>query len=168
MSKPNFVPDHALTTYLSLYIGDPVHREGVLIKRNFCILQIPQKAQLTLQQEQQTLPNFPSPCGTSHPVYVVPWIVWGVVLDDPIDTRDIEPTSSNVGTEQYARFCIDELEKRVGTFLLLLLALYRQSVNWKLTVCVRRSAREGREPVHRCSSAVPRDISRNYSWRRRR
>lgn len=60
-------------------------------------------------------------------MYVVSWVVWGVVLDNPIYTRDIQPTSRNIGTEQDAGSCIDELEEGVGTFLLFLFALYHRS-----------------------------------------
>lgn len=55
---------------------------------------------------------------------VVARIVWRVVLDDIVDARDIESTSGDVCTQKDPRFSVDELEERVGPFLLFLFALW--------------------------------------------
>lgn len=50
-------------------------------------------------------------------------VIWGVVLDDPVHLRDVQPSSRHVGTQQDARVSVAELEEGGGTFGLLLLSL---------------------------------------------
>lgn len=50
-------------------------------------------------------------------------IIRRIVLDDPVHCRDVQSTRCHVGTEQYARLGIDELEEDRGASLLLLLSV---------------------------------------------
>lgn len=57
---------------------------------------------------------------------VVPWIIWGIVLDDPIHTGYIKATSGNVRTQQSARFCVAKFEECRCPLLLLLFTLRKR------------------------------------------
>lgn len=52
-------------------------------------------------------------------------IIWGVVLHYPIDGGDVQPSSSDVGAQQYPGLGVAELEEGCGPFRLLLLTLRR-------------------------------------------
>lgn len=56
-------------------------------------------------------------------MYIVPWIVWGVILNYPVYSWDIKAPRSNIRAQQNAGLCIDKFKKRVRTFLLFLFAL---------------------------------------------
>lgn len=51
-------------------------------------------------------------------------VVWRVELDDPVDLRDVETAGGNVGAAEDAVVGVAEFEKGVGSFLLLLFALW--------------------------------------------
>lgn len=51
------------------------------------------------------------------------WIIWRVILDNPVNFRNIQSSGSDISAQQYSRFCITELEKCCSTFGLFLLAL---------------------------------------------
>lgn len=51
------------------------------------------------------------------------WIIWGVILDNPVHLRNIQSSGSYISAQQNSRFCITELEKCCSTFCLFLLAL---------------------------------------------
>lgn len=55
-------------------------------------------------------------------------VIWGVVLDDPVHLRDVEPSSCHVSTQQDAGVGVAELEEGGGTFGLLLLALGTRTI----------------------------------------
>jgi hypothetical protein len=54
---------------------------------------------------------------------IIPWVVWRIVLHDPVDARDVEAAGGDVRAEEDARAGVDEFEEGVGAFLLLLFAL---------------------------------------------
>lgn len=56
-------------------------------------------------------------------------VVWGVVLDDPVHLRDVQPSSCHVSTQQDPRVRVAELEEGGGAFGLLLLALRNRGRN---------------------------------------
>jgi hypothetical protein len=56
-------------------------------------------------------------------VDVVPWIIGGVVLDDPVDRGDVKASSCDVGTQEGPGGGIRKLKEGASSALLLLLAL---------------------------------------------
>ncbi len=54
---------------------------------------------------------------------IVAGVIWGIILDDPIDAWDIQSTGCDVRAKQDARVGVAELEERVRAFLLFLFAL---------------------------------------------
>jgi hypothetical protein len=54
---------------------------------------------------------------------IISWIIRRIKLDDPVYPRNIETTSSYVGTQKNTRLCIVELEERIRPFLLFLFSL---------------------------------------------
>jgi hypothetical protein len=50
-------------------------------------------------------------------------IIWGVVLHNPVDLRNIETSGGHIGTQQDALALLAELEERLCPLGLLLLAL---------------------------------------------
>ena len=55
------------------------------------------------------------------------WVIWGIVLDDPIDRRDIQTSSGNIGAEHDSRLSVTELEVRRSSLRLLLFAVNRKN-----------------------------------------
>jgi len=51
-------------------------------------------------------------------------VIWRIDLDDPVDRGDVQTSRRHVRTQQDGLFGVAELEKRLGTFCLLLLSLY--------------------------------------------
>lgn len=114
-------------TYLSLDIGDLVIGERVLVQRDLGDLEEPKEAQLAREEEQQTASGLARARRSSYTVNVVARIVRRVKLDDPIDLGDVEASSGDVRAEEDAGGSVAELEEGVGTLLLLLLALRKNS-----------------------------------------
>ena len=85
--------------HLCLDIFNPVSREDKLVQWNLGLLQIPQEAELALQQEQQALSNLSSTRGTTHSMDVITGIIWRIILHNIIYSRNIETTSGNIGTQ---------------------------------------------------------------------
>lgn len=51
------------------------------------------------------------------------WIIWRIVLDDPVDQWNVETARCHVRAKQYARLGVGELEKGLRALCLLLLAM---------------------------------------------
>jgi hypothetical protein len=54
---------------------------------------------------------------------VLTWIIWRVVLDDPIHRWDIETSSRNISADQDTTSGVTKFEERIGSLVLLLTAL---------------------------------------------
>ncbi len=76
-------------------------------------------------------------------------VIWGVVLDDPVHLRDVQPSSCHISTQQDAWVSVAELEEGGGTFGLLLLALGNRR----------------RRNIFTTASFVDEDVPTEYSWR---
>lgn len=55
------------------------------------------------------------------------WVIWGIVLDNPIDRGDIQTSSGNIGAEHDSRLSVTELEVRRSSLRLFLFAVNRQN-----------------------------------------
>lgn len=55
---------------------------------------------------------------------IVTGIVGRVKLHNPVDFRDIQPSRSNISTQEDPGRCVNELEERVRTLLLFLFTLF--------------------------------------------
>ena len=86
-------------TYLALNISNTISREGVLVQRDFRFLQVSQETKFALQQEQQTFPSFARSRGPTHSMYVITRVIGRVVLNNPINFRDIKTSRSYVCAE---------------------------------------------------------------------
>ena len=110
-------------------------REG-----NFCFLQIEQKANFCRSKEEKSMAFALAVSTTSStdsedifqqnkwkslclPVDVFFGIIWGIVLDNPIDGWDIQTSSSDVSTEHNACFSVTELEVGRSSLRLLLFSV---------------------------------------------
>ena len=107
-------------------MGDAIRSNGIFVQGDLGLLKVPEKPKLALEEEQKALPGLPGTRCATDPVDVVARIVRGIVLDDPIDVRDIETARSYVCAQEDARLGIYELEEGGRALLLLLLALSRQ------------------------------------------
>jgi hypothetical protein len=56
-------------------------------------------------------------------VDVIVGIIWRVVLDDPVNVREIEPSLGHIGTKEHSGFGLVELKVDRGSFLLFLLSV---------------------------------------------
>ena len=110
-------------THLTLDVRNLLIRELVLVQRHLGDLQEPEESQLAREQEQQTLSVLAGTRRTTDAVNVVARIIRGVELDDPVDFGDVEAPRGNVCAEQDPGRRVAELEERVGSLLLLLLAV---------------------------------------------
>ncbi len=79
-----------------MHVGDLVRGEGELVQGHLGFLEVAQEAELTREEEHQTLADLACTRGTADSVDVVAGVIWGVVLDDPVYARDVEPTSGDV------------------------------------------------------------------------
>ncbi len=62
----------------------------VLVRLDLCLLQITQKAELVLKEKQEGAAlTFSTAGGPADPVDVVLRVIWRVVLDDPVDLREV-------------------------------------------------------------------------------
>lgn len=75
----------------------------------------------------------------AHPVNVLLGIVRGIVLYDPVHSRDVQAASSNISTEQDALVCLAELEESAGSFGLLLLPM--DVLDWNVDVIEQLTSR---------------------------
>ena len=95
-----------------------------LLRLYFFLFKEPNETQLVLQQEEQ---GFSAALGATacpaHAVDVVVGVIWGVVLDHPVDLGEVESSLGHISAQENARFCLTELKVRAGAFLLLLLAV---------------------------------------------
>lgn len=119
-----YVTGRTQIKYLRLDIGDFVCREAEFVEWDFCVLKVSEEPELAWQEEHETLANLPRTRCPADPVDVVAWVVWRVVLYDPIHARDIETSSSDICAQQCAGFSVAEFEERRCALLLLLLALH--------------------------------------------
>ena len=88
------------------------------------LLQMLQEANLTWLQENQALAlAMCTSCRATNSVDVIPRIIRWINLQDPVYSRDIQPSSGNIGTDESALSRIAEFEEGVCAFLLLLLAV---------------------------------------------
>ena len=131
---------------MTLNVSDPINRETILVQRHFCHFQEPQESQFGRQQEEQTLADFARSSGSTDAMDVVPWVIRGIELDDPIDFGDVESSGGDVRAEQRARWSIAELKEGRGSFLLFLFALWKgkKKVIKKKKKKRRRSVSESR------------------------
>jgi len=62
---------------------------------------------------------------------VVSWIVGWIVLNYPVDGRDIETSGRDVGAQESSMSCIREFKERASSSLLLLFALSQSDTEGK-------------------------------------
>lgn len=136
-----------LYTHLILNIGDHLGLDLKLVQRHLGSGQELQEPLLARQEEQQALPALARPGRPSDPVDVITGIIGRVELDDPVDLGNVEPTGGDVGTEEVPRGSVTEFEKRVGPFLLLLLAL-RVEVGSKVSLYTPPDISRGQHQTH--------------------
>jgi hypothetical protein len=106
-----------------LDIGDLLLRELVLVQRHFGDLEKPQEPKLRRQEEKETLARLACSGGSTDTVDVVSRVIRRVKLDDPVDLGNIETSRRDICAKQDTGRGVAELEKGVGSFLLLLLSL---------------------------------------------
>lgn len=115
-----------MVTNLLLNVGDFLPRELKLIQWHLGCLQVSQETQLLWAQHEQRMARCARTTrSTSNTVNVLAWIIWRIILNNPIHLRYIQATCSHICAEQDARLGIAELEECRGTFRLLLLAMNR-------------------------------------------
>lgn len=109
---------------LRLHVEDLILGEIVLDDGDLGSLEMGQETKLAgLQEEERpTLGVVATGC-TADTVNVVARIIRRVELDDPVNSGDIETTSSNVRADQGTLCGVAELKEGVGALLLLLLAV---------------------------------------------
>mmetsp|Transcript_59862 Transcript_59862/g.120159 ORF Transcript_59862/g.120159 Transcript_59862/m.120159 type:complete len:337 (+) Transcript_59862:174-1184(+) len=107
---------------LSLHVGDLGGVKLVLVEAHLRFPQVPQEPYLFREEEEQgaARPGRPAGCA-ADPVDVLAGVVGGVVLDDPVHFRDVEPPRGHVRAAQDALRLAAKLEKSGGALLLLLL-----------------------------------------------
>lgn len=89
---------------------------------------------------------------------IISRVIWGVELNDPVYSGNVETTGCDVCAEKDTGFGVAELEERVCTLLLLLFTLSEREFSAKpYSRLDSQYAHEGRERGHRCSSGVRRD-----------
>mmetsp|Transcript_21272 Transcript_21272/g.72049 ORF Transcript_21272/g.72049 Transcript_21272/m.72049 type:complete len:255 (-) Transcript_21272:890-1654(-) len=107
-----------------LDVCDLRRRELVLVQRHLGVAQEAQEAQLLWDEEKQSLARGGAAARrAAHAVDVLARVVGRVVLDDPVDVRDVEAARGDVGAEEDAGLCLAELEERGSAFGLLLSAV---------------------------------------------
>jgi len=62
---------------------------------------------------------------------VISWIVGWIILDYPVDGRDIEASGCDVGAQESSVGCIREFKERAGSSFLLLFALPQSDIKKK-------------------------------------
>jgi hypothetical protein len=61
--------------------------------------------------------------GSSNTVDVIIRIIWGVVLDDPVNFREVKTSLSHIGAKQDSGLSLTELKVSARSFLLFLLSV---------------------------------------------
>jgi hypothetical protein len=80
---------------------DLVRRQFEFNKRDTRFFEQLQEANLAGQQEHQTAAlALTPPCRSSDAMNVIPRVIRGVKLNDPIDLRNIQATGRNIRTNQ--------------------------------------------------------------------
>lgn len=108
---------------LGLDVGDLVDGKVVLVEGNLGLLQVAEETELGGEEEEEGATFLSGPGGSSHAVNVLPGVIGGIVLDNPVNSGDIEATCGDVSAKQDTALGVDELEEGVGPLLLLLLSL---------------------------------------------
>ena len=109
---------------LRLNIRDLTPTEFKFIQRNISLSQVSEESKFFRSQDEKCVSFSAFPAGGSaYAMNVLPWIIWGVKLNNPIDIRDVEPPGGHVGTQENTRVGVTKLEKGRCSFGLLLLAL---------------------------------------------
>lgn len=109
---------------LLLYVCELALRELVFIWLDLGLLQVSQEAEFMLQEEQEgPALAFGSAGCAAHSMDVVFGIIGRVVLDDPVDLREVEASLGNVRAQENACLRLAELKVGRSTLLLLLLSV---------------------------------------------
>lgn len=117
---------------LVLNVGQFVDGEFKLIWLYLLLFEEANEADLVLQQEEQ---GFATAVGaTTSPtnsVDVIIGIIWGVVLDNPVNLWKVEASLCHIRTQEDAIACLAELKVGARALLLLLLAMdiFNRNVN---------------------------------------
>ena len=108
---------------LCLDLGDLVFGELVLVEGDAGGLEVGEEGELGGEEEDEGAAGGAHAGGAADAVDVVLGLVWGVVLDDPVDGGDVEAAGGDVGGEEDALFGVAELKEGGGALVLLLLAV---------------------------------------------
>jgi hypothetical protein len=96
---------------LFLDTGQLLDWELVLIWAHFLLAEEAKETKLVLQQEKKsTATTIGATARTAHSVDIIIRIIGRVVLDNPIDLREIKTTLGHVCAEQDTRISLAELE----------------------------------------------------------
>jgi hypothetical protein len=83
-----------------------------------------EEAKFVLEEEDQSFATtFLASACPSHSVDVVFRIIWRVVLDDPVNFREIQASLCDISAQQDSLLCLAELEISGSSLLLLLLSM---------------------------------------------
>ena len=108
------------------YLGP---RELELVERHLGLLQVAQETEFLGSQYEQRVSVGAGTCCSTHTMNVLLGIIWRIVLDDPVDQRNVETARRHIRAQQYAALGIGELEEGLRAFGLLLLALFLYHCN---------------------------------------
>lgn len=107
---------------LRLNIGNLSPGELKLAQWDLGLFEEAEEAQFFRSEDEQSVASTvdPSSC-SAHSVDVLLGVIWGIILDDPVDLRDVQAPGSHICTEQDPGVSITELEEGGGPLGLLLL-----------------------------------------------
>jgi hypothetical protein len=131
---------------LRLHVRHLALRELVLVEWDPGVLEVPQEPEL-FWQEKEKRPAHPRLSARCPPntVNVLVGLVWGVVLNNPVDRWDVEPPCSHVGAQHDSTLSVAKLEKCFCALGLLLSSVNVEAgdvdVVEKFTVVLDRVAR---------------------------
>lgn len=87
------------TLELGLDVGNLVGWKFVFVEGHSCGLEILEEAEFRGEKEEKGTTTSSCTCSSTNTMDVFAWIIGWIVLNDPIDGRDIETTSSNIGAK---------------------------------------------------------------------
>ena len=107
-----------------LNVGQLFYREFVLIWTDFLLPQKAKESQLVFKQEKESsATTLRTSASSTDTVNIVIRIIGRVVLDDPIDLREVKASLGNVSAQKNASLGLTELKVGRCTLLLFLLAV---------------------------------------------